>query len=134
MTDADPFAGLRNTKAAKAWRAHCFARAKRLEGDRKRAKPTPHDPRTFTLQGGMAKLEHVAGAAAAASAIRFEQRHWYRILKLWLADPDLHPIDRDQLGRELKRLRRILGIRQTKKEKRAKTLERVRRYRAAKLR
>jgi hypothetical protein len=88
-------------------------------------------------------------------AIRFEQESWLPQLEIFLAedrmlpedvefsfgssvrqDINTHPNDmvadltRAGIKREVKRLRRILGYRQGADDKRAKTRERVRKFRA----
>jgi hypothetical protein len=129
-------------------------RAARFKG----TKNVPVYPDTgyeFLERGGMAAIENQAARKAAKEVIRFEQEHWLQELETFLAEDRMlpedmefsfsssvrpgintHPNDmiakltRSGIKREVKRLRRILGYRQSAEDKRAKTRERVRKFRA----
>ena len=89
-------------------------RHKRKRGDRRgygierKAEPwQPTTPRQF-IRGGMAKIEEIAGSRARDAAIRAEREYWLPRLELWHAGSE-EPM-RLILAKEIKRLRRVLGI------------------------
>ena len=115
----------------------------------------PDNGYEFQQQGGMQAIETRAARKAAKQAIRFEQEYWLQQLETFLVEDRMlpedvefsfgssvrqgintHPNDmvadltRAGIKREVKRLRRILGYRQSADDKRAKTRERVRQFRA----
>jgi hypothetical protein len=136
-------------------RAERNAHAGRLKGYS--GPPVPEyigDLHTFMSQGGMYRIEQRAAIEAAKDARRAEQEYWLETLETMIAEDRVLPegaevqwgdffrgknedpteltrsLVIDYAGREIKRLRRILGKRQTPEEKRAATRERVRRHRA----
>ena len=77
--------------------------------------------------GGVYRLEQ----EAAAQAIRETREFWLGVLEDWLAKDDSDPLDRDRffVGLEIRRLRRVLGLRPSDDERRTQNRERVRRHR-----
>ena len=139
---------LREIKASR------MRRAARFKGTKDKTS-WPDNGYEFKQQGGMQAIETRAARKAAKEAIRFEQEHWLQELETFLTEDRMlpedvefsfsesvrpgintHPNDmvadltRGEIKREVKRLRRILGYRQSADDKRAKTRERVRRFRA----
>jgi hypothetical protein len=86
------------------------------------------DLRAFLGLGGLRALEREALQAARPS--------WLRLLEAWRATytDDGDDYERAVLDTEIRTLRRQLGIKQTIEERRAKTLERVRKHRQEKWR
>jgi hypothetical protein len=74
---------------------------------------------------GMAGLER----RAAEEAIKREREGWLPMLEKFAAHDDLDWRHRVLVESEVRRLRRLLGIKPTLDERRAQTRERVRRYR-----
>ena len=149
--------GLRDKAESDKAQAERNARASRTRGYG--GPPVPDyidDLYTFMTQGGMHRIEQRAANEAVKIARRIEQEYWLETLKAMIADGRILPEGGEiQWGeffrgknedpkdlarasaianakREIKRLRRILGQRQTPEEKRAATLRRVRKYRASK--
>jgi hypothetical protein len=129
-------------------------RAARFKGTKDKTS-WPDNGYEFQQQGGMQAIETRAARNAAKRAIRFEQEYWLQQLETFLVEDRMlpedvefsfgssvrqgintHPNDmvadltRAGIKREVKRLRRILGYRQGADDKRAKTRERVRKFRA----
>ena len=100
-------------------------RAKRFKGF---SYEQPRGLSDFLRHGGMQYIEENVGRIAAKRAIRFEQTIWLPTLQGWAKDAE--GIDAILLRKQIKRLRRILGRKQSKTERRAQTRERVRRHRA----
>jgi hypothetical protein len=76
--------------------------------------------------------EYAAGAKAAEEEIRFQRERWLPQLESWLQDPRVHVIHRHFLEKDIKRLRRCVGIRNpplTLEQRRAEVRERVRKHR-----
>ena len=71
----------------------------------------PTSPEEF-VKGGMLKLEYIAGERARDAAIRSEREYWLPQLEQWHAAADDGWIA-SILKREIKRLRRALGIKRT---------------------
>ena len=90
----------------------------------------PRDLDDFLSLGslGMRHIEENVGRIAAKRAIRYEQERWLPRLQVWAKHAE--GFEAVCLRREIKRLRRILGRKQSKTERRAQTRERVRRHRA----
>jgi hypothetical protein len=78
----------------------------------------------------MERIEYVVGAKAAEEAIRLEREIWLPRLEAWLQISD--GIVSGFLEKEIKRLRRCLGIRKeplSVEERHAQVRERVRKHR-----
>ena len=102
-------------------------RKRRTTSWRKLPDRKPAAPLEFLAHGGMIRLELVAGAHARDVAIRAERERWLPRLERWHAEST--DLVRVLLGRELKRLRRVLGVPDPER-KRALTRARVARWRA----
>ena len=98
----------------------------------------PADAEELRRAGGMRWLEWAAGERAKEESIKFEREFWLPTLERWLesADRDFEGEEiewvRSDLRREIKRLRRCLGLTQSPEERRERTRQRVRAYRARK--
>jgi hypothetical protein len=88
----------------------------------------PASPEELVRGGGMAKLEYLAGSRARDAAIRSEREWWLPRLEHWHAASE-EPV-RLMLGKEIKRLRRALGIPSDPDRSRVLTRARVARWRA----
>jgi hypothetical protein len=124
------------------WIYRCRAKANRFKGERKNANPNPN--LEDFIQNPVACIrdaEYAVGAKAAEEAIRFERELWLPRLERWLnqlREDDLgleenwHGFVCDYLEKEIKRLRRCLGLRKPPlkdEERRAQVRERVRKHR-----
>jgi hypothetical protein len=94
-----------------------------------RERVTPSNARELLTTGGVRGLEWRAAFHAAKAAVLEERSSWLPVLEGWAAETD-DAFTLGLLDREIKRLRRALGIRQSDGEHRAKTRERVRKHRA----
>jgi hypothetical protein len=100
----------------------------------------PKDAGEFYRLGysAMRRIEWTAGERAKDEAIRFEREMWLPRLEDWLANLERDfegegvPFLRSYLRREIKRLRRCLGLTQSPEERRERTRQRVRALRARK--
>jgi len=118
--------GSYSEKEIQAWRDHVQGLRKRFRGYRKHRAGYPTDIKSFILLGRMDGIEYAAAAKAADDAKRSEREYWLPILEQWQEN---YPEAASLLRPEIKRLRRILGIRQTPDERRAATLKRVQKHR-----
>lgn len=86
----------------------------------------------YRLPRGMRWLEWRAGELAKEEAIKTEREMWLPHLEDWLANLERDfegedvPSVRQRLTREIKRLRRCLGLTQSPEERRERTRQRVR--------
>ena len=97
----------------------------------KRQEFEPASPEEFFLNGGMCRIEWTAGQRARDVAIQAERRIWIQRLEHWLLQAEPDAAYRPMLVAEIRRLRRCLGIKLSAEEKRERTRERMRRWRAA---
>ena len=97
-------------------------------GVQQRERPYPISGADFVQSGGMRRLEHRAAFHAAKRAIDAERRHWLPRLIAWSNTAE-HPGVRILLEQEIKRLRRALGVKTSKKTIREQTRRRVQAFR-----
>jgi hypothetical protein len=129
LVKLNPFAAGYTEKQIREWHNHCMAMESRFKGRRKNQDGQPSNVRDFILLGGMRDIEYIAAARAADEAKRFEQEFYLPILERWLAENADDEFFAPYLRKEIKRLRRILGLRQPPAERRTATRDRVRKFR-----
>ena len=88
--------------------------------------PTTADELVY--RSGLAKLEFIVGSRVRDDAVRYEREYWMPRLERWHAAEAAEPV-RWMLAREIKRLRRALGIAPSLEHKRALTRARVAKWR-----
>ena len=98
----------------------------------------PADAEELRRAGGMRWVEWAAGERTKEEAIKFEREFWLPVLERWLAnverDFEGEGVEwvRNDLRKEIKRLRRCLSVTQSPEERRERTRQRVRALRARK--
>jgi hypothetical protein len=125
----NPFAAGVSEKQIREWHNHRMAMENRFKGYRKNQDGQPFNVRDFILLGGMRDIEYIAAAKAADEAKRSEQEFYLPILERWLAENANDEFFSPYLRKEIKRLRRILRLRQPPEERKAATRDRVRKFR-----